>query len=126
VLPEEIGFCSIDDFVAAAAEHGLEHEEAEAFTCSRVIVGGIESSWRFTRTSTSAGPSWRRASAIIEGTCSGVSARSPRIPAASAGNGKPSRKMSFRAGGEGGSFFMSNVNPWNLLGCANGIGDAVE
>ncbi len=34
--------------------------------------------------------------------------------------------MSFRAGGKRRCFFMADVNPLNLLRCANGIGDAVE
>src|SRR5450432_2678645 len=54
------------------------------FACSTVIFGGIESSWRDTGTSTSAGPSYLSASAMAVSTWSGVSAFTPNIPAPSA------------------------------------------
>jgi hypothetical protein len=58
---------------------------ARSITSSpRPFVGGIDSSWRETATSTSAGPSCASARAIIGRACSGVSALRPRGPAASA------------------------------------------
>jgi hypothetical protein len=72
------------------------------FICSRVIVGGMESSWRFTRTST-------KARAATSGT-----------------DGEPSREMGFRAGREGRGFLVTDMDPLNLLRFTNGVGDAVE
>ena len=40
-------------------------------------------------------------------------------------DGQTSREMGFRASGKGGCFFMTYVNPPNLLLSANRVGDAV-
>ncbi|SKW38613.1 Uncharacterised protein [Mycobacteroides abscessus subsp. abscessus] len=59
----------------------MAHRENPA-TCAAVMVGGIDSSWRAVRTSTSAGPGWSKASERAPSNWSGRSTRSPWIPRA--------------------------------------------
>jgi len=51
----------VDDFVAVAAKNGFASKRLKPFICSRVMVGGMERSWRLLGVSTRAGPSCSRA-----------------------------------------------------------------
>lgn len=55
--PKHVGPRQINDLVAASIEHRLDHEKTDPIMWSILIDGGRASSWRFTTTSTRAGPS---------------------------------------------------------------------